>query len=152
MGEIHFELYPNECPKTVENFVGLAKKGYYEGCIFHRVIRAFMLQTGDPQGDGTGGTSIWNEEFEDEIRLPQLKHDAFVLAMANAGPHTNGSQFFITTVACPWLDGKHTVFGRVTRGSEVVTQIENVRVDEKKKPLMDVKISQVKVIESDVKK
>ncbi|TNV83648.1 hypothetical protein FGO68_gene5279 [Halteria grandinella] len=151
MGEVHFELFPNDCPKTVENFVGLAKKGYYEGCIFHRVIRTFMIQTGDPQGDGTGGTSIWNEEFEDEIR-PHLKHEAFVLAMANAGPNTNGSQFFITTVACPWLDGKHTVFGRVTRGSEVVSQIESVRVDDKKKPLMDVKISQVKVIESDVKK
>lgn len=99
------------------------RNGYYDSHIFHRVIKGFMIQTGDPNGDGTGGTSIWGVEFEDELR-DHLKHDAFTLSMANAGPHTNGSQFFITTVACPWLDGKHTVFGRVTRGSEVVTDIE----------------------------
>ena len=119
MGEIHVELYPTDCPKTVENFITHAKQGYYDNVIFHRVIRSFMIQTGDPKGDGTGGVSIWGGEFEDELR-PHLKHDQFMLSMANAGPNTNGSQFFITTVPCHWLDMKHTVFGRVTRGMEVV--------------------------------
>lgn len=147
MGEIHVELYPSECPKTVENFVTHAKQGYFDNLIFHRVIKSFMIQTGDPQGDGTGGTSIWGGEFEDEIR-PNLTHDQpFVLSMANAGPNTNGSQFYITTVPCPWLNGKHTVFGRVTRGMEVASQIEGVRVDERKKPLMDVRIRLIKVLD-----
>lgn len=146
MGEIHLELYPLECPKTVENFVTHAKNGYYDGMIFHRVIKSFMIQTGDPNGDGTGGVSIWGDEFEDELR-PNLKHGPFTLSMANAGPGTNASQFFITTVSCPWLDGKHTAFGKVTRGIEVVTQIENVRVDDKSKPLMDVKVRQIKIAE-----
>ena len=119
MGEIHLQLYPQDCPKTVENFVTHARNGYYDNLIFHRVIRSFMIQTGDPDGDGTGGSSIWGDEFEDEIR-PNLIHESFTLSMANAGPNTNASQFFITTVPCPWLDGKHTVFGKVTRGMEVV--------------------------------
>ncbi len=147
MGEIHVELYPSECPKTVENFVTHSKQGYFDNLIFHRVIKSFMIQTGDPSGDGTGGTSIWGGEFEDEIR-PNLTHDQpFVLSMANAGPNTNASQFYITTVPCPWLNGKHTVFGRVTRGMEVVNQIEGVRVDERKKPLMDVRIRLIKVLD-----
>lgn len=108
MGDIHLRLFPEHAPKTVENFVRLAKEGYYNGLIFHRVIKKFMLQTGDPLGDGTGGTSIWGREFEDEFS-PQLKHDRpYTLSMANAGPGTNGSQFFITTVPTPWLDNKHT--------------------------------------------
>lgn len=108
MGDIHLRLFPEHAPKTVENFVRLAKEGYYNGIIFHRVIKKFMLQTGDPLGDGTGGTSIWGREFEDEF-TPQLKHDRpYTLSMANAGPGTNGSQFFITTVPTPWLDNKHT--------------------------------------------
>jgi peptidylprolyl isomerase domain and WD repeat-containing protein 1 len=90
MGEIHVELYPTDCPKTVENFITHAKKGYYDNVIFHRVIRSFMIQTGDPKGDGTGGVSIWGGEFEDELR-PHLKHDQFMLSMANAGANTNGS-------------------------------------------------------------
>ena len=135
-GDIHVSLYrdecvliPNEncaftnfylshrCPKTVENFTVHSKNGYYNGVIFHRVIKGFMIQTGDPFGDGTGGESIWGHDFEDEIH-PKLKHDVpFTLSMANAGPNTNGSQFFITTVPLPHLDGKHTVFGRVTKGT-----------------------------------
>lgn len=146
MGEIHVDLFPKDCPKTVENFTTHARNGYYDGVLFHRVIRSFMIQTGDPEGNGTGGVSIWGDEFEDEIR-PHLKHEAFTLSMANAGANTNASQFFITTVPCSWLDGKHTVFGRVTRGAEVVTSIENVRVDERKMPLMDVRVKQIKVIE-----
>ncbi len=125
----------------------LAKTGYYNNVIFHRVKKGFMIQTGDPDGDGTGGDSIWGEEFEDEI-VNELNHDQpFVLSMANRGPGTNGSQFFITTGEAPWLNGKHTVFGKVTRGQEVALDIEKVRTDDKDKPLMDIKIQNVKVIE-----
>jgi peptidylprolyl isomerase domain and WD repeat-containing protein 1 len=100
----------------MENFLGHCQSGYYDNVLFHRVIAGFMIQTGDPLGDGTGGESIWGNEFDDEI-LSQLRHDRpFTVSMANAGPNTNGSQFFITTVATPWLDGKHTVFGRVVKG------------------------------------
>ncbi|ELR20633.1 CYP, putative, partial [Acanthamoeba castellanii str. Neff] len=124
MGDIHVQLFPVECPKTVENFATHSRNGYYNGLLFHRVIRGFMAQTGDPLGDGTGGTSIWGSDFEDEFH-PKLRHDRpFTVSMANAGPNTNGSQFFITTAAIPRLDGKHTVFGRVTRGSEVVLALE----------------------------
>jgi len=145
MGEIHVELYPQECPTAVENFVTHAKNGYYNNLIFHRVVRGFMIQTGDPQGDGSGGTSIWGAEFADEIS-DKLKHkEPFMLAMANQGKNTNGSQFYITTVPCPWLDGKHTVFGRVIKGQQVVNDIEFVRVDKEHKPLLDVKLQSVRV-------
>lgn len=144
-GDIHLQLFAAQTPKTVENFVGHAKNGYYDNVIFHRVIRGFMLQTGDPLGDGTGGTSIWGYEFEDEF-VPTLKHDRpFTLSMANAGPHTNGSQFFITTVPCPWLDNKHTVFGRVTRGMDVCTAIEKVDTNENDKPYEDIRILSIDV-------
>lgn len=107
LGDIHLRLFPEHTPKTVENFVGLAKKGYYDHVIFHRIIKGFMLQTGDPLGDGTGGESLWGHEFEDEFHKT-LKHDRpYTLSMANCGPNTNGSQFFVTTVPCPWLDNKH---------------------------------------------
>ncbi|KAF5744854.1 Cyclophilin71 isoform 2 [Tripterygium wilfordii] len=120
MGDIHMKLYPEECPKTVENFTTHCRNGYYDNLIFHRVIKGFMIQTGDPLGDGTGGQSIWGREFEDEFHK-SLRHDRpFTVSMANAGPNTNGSQFFITTVATPWLDNKHTVFGRVSKGMDVV--------------------------------
>lgn len=126
MGDITVRLYPDECPKTVENFCTHAKNNYYNGIIFHRVIKAFMLQTGDPLGDGTGGTSIWGNEFEDEFHR-SLRHDRpFTLSMANAGPNTNGSQFFLTTAKTPWLNGKHVVFGKVTAGFDVVKAIEDV--------------------------
>ncbi|CAE6415765.1 unnamed protein product [Rhizoctonia solani] len=145
MGDIHCRLFPEHTPKAVENFVGHAKSGYFEGVIFHRVIKKFMIQTGDPLGDGTGGTSIWGREFEDEFS-PAVKHDRpYTLSMANAGPNTNGSQFFITTVVTPWLDNKHTVFGRVVHGLEVVHAIENVKVNKVDKPFEDIKIINVDV-------
>ncbi|CAE6458326.1 unnamed protein product [Rhizoctonia solani] len=150
MGDIHCRLFPDHAPKAVENFVGHAKSGYFEGVIFHRVIKKFMIQTGDPLGDGTGGTSIWGREFEDEFS-PAVKHDRqvpippYTLSMANAGPNTNGSQFFITTVVTPWLDNKHTVFGRVVHGLEVVHAIENVKVNKVDKPFEDIKIINVDV-------
>lgn len=144
-GEIHIKLFPEECPKTVENFVSLANKGYYNNLIFHRVIKGFMIQTGDPKGDGTGGESIWGGMFDDEFN-DHLKHDAFCVSMANCGPNTNGSQFFITTVPCPWLDKKHTVFGKVFRGMDTVKNIEEQKVDKKDKPLFDIKLYNVKII------
>ncbi|KAL4402672.1 Peptidyl-prolyl cis-trans isomerase Cyp15 [Malassezia pachydermatis] len=142
-GDIHLQLYPDLVPKTVENFVGLAKKGYYNGVLFHRVIKKFMIQTGDPLGDGTGGESLWGGEFADEF-VKELRHDRpYTLSMANAGPNTNASQFFITTVATPWLDDKHTVFGRATSGLDVIHKIENAPINKFDKPKDDIQISSV---------
>jgi len=139
------KLFPDECPRTIENFSTHAKNGYFDNLIFHRVIQGFMIQTGDPLGDGTGGESIWGYEFEDEL-CDKLRHDRpGIVSMANAGPNTNGSQFFITTVATPWLDQKHTVFGRVTKGMDVVFQIEKVEVDKYDKPVEDIKILNVTI-------
>ncbi len=143
LGDIHLTLYTELVPKTCKNFVGLAKKGYYDNVIFHRIIKKFMLQTGDPLGDGTGGESRWGGNFEDEFH-PSLNHSKpFTLSMANAGPNTNGSQFFITTVPTPWLDRKHTVFGKVEAGMDVVKRIEEVKVDKNDKPRQDVRIINV---------
>ena len=139
-GDIKVELFPDRCPRTVENWTQHSRNSYYDGVIFHRVIKGFMIQTGDPLGDGTGGESIWGQEFEDEIDRDLRFDRPYVLAMANAGPNTNGSQFFITTAACPWLDGKHTIFGRVTKGADVAYAIERVRTDDNDKPYEDVKI------------
>ncbi|KAJ4980030.1 hypothetical protein NE237_010810 [Protea cynaroides] len=148
LGDIHMRLYPEECPKTVENFTTHCRNGYYDNLIFHRVIKGFMIQTGDPLGDGTGGQSIWGREFEDEFHK-SLRHDRpFTLSMANAGPNTNGSQFFITTVATPWLDNKHTVFGRVVKGMDVVQAIEKVKTDKADLPYQDIKILNVTVPKS----
>ncbi|XP_057955576.1 peptidyl-prolyl cis-trans isomerase CYP71 [Malania oleifera] len=145
MGDVHMRLYPEECPKTVENFTTHCRNGYYDNLTFHRVIKGFMIQTGDPLGDGTGGQSIWGREFEDEFHK-SLRHDRpFTVSMANAGPNTNGSQFFITTVATPWLDNKHTVFGRVVKGMDVVQAIEKVKTDKADKPYQDVKILNVTI-------
>ncbi|KAI0036439.1 peptidyl-prolyl cis-trans isomerase [Vararia minispora EC-137] len=145
VGDIHIRLFPHQAPKAVENFVGHAKSGYFEGIVFHRVIPKFMIQTGDPLGDGTGGTSIWGNEFEDEFH-PDLKHDRpYTVSMANAGPGTNGSQFFITTNATPWLDGKHSIFGRALSGLETIHTIENVKVNKHDKPLEDIKIINVDI-------
>ena len=120
-GTIELELYPRHAPQTVNNFVFLAKQGFYDGVTFHRVIGDFMIQGGDPTGSGSGGPGY---RFADECDGNPLKHDAKVISMANAGPNTNGSQFFITHVATPHLDGRHTVFGKVTSGEAVVDAVE----------------------------
>jgi peptidyl-prolyl cis-trans isomerase B (cyclophilin B) len=119
-GTIKVELAADKAPLTVANFVNLARRGFYDGLTFHRVIPDFMVQGGCPQGSGTGGPGY---RFEDETGSG-LSHERGVLSMANAGPATNGSQFFITHVACPWLDGKHTVFGKVLEGQDVVDKVE----------------------------
>ncbi|KAI9182951.1 Peptidyl-prolyl cis-trans isomerase cyp15 [Blastocladiella emersonii ATCC 22665] len=140
-GDITVKLFPDHTPRTVENWCTHARNNYYNGHLFHRVIKDFMLQTGDPKGDGTGGESCWGGEFDDEI-VAELRHDRpGTLAMANAGPNTNGSQFYITTTgATPWLDGKHTVFGRVINGMDVVHAIEATPVDKNDRPLRDILI------------
>lgn len=145
LGDIHIKLFPEQCPRTVENFVGHSRNGYYDNLIFHRVIRGFMIQTGDPNGDGTGGTSIWGHDFEDEFHF-DLRHDRpGTVSMANAGPNTNGSQFFITTASISRLDNKHTVFGRVTKGMDVVYLIEKVKTDRDDKPTKDIKMINVEI-------
>ncbi len=139
-GTIELTLYADKAPKTVENFIGLVKKGYYNGLIFHRVIKNFMIQGGDPTGTGSGGESLWGRTFDDEFN-PDLVFDApGILAMANRGPDTNGSQFFITTVPTPWLNGHHTIFGKVTGGYDVVQKIENTQVGSGDLPIEDQKI------------
>jgi peptidyl-prolyl cis-trans isomerase B (cyclophilin B) len=120
-GQIELELYPQYAPKTVNNFVFLAWEGYYDGVTFHRVINNFMIQGGDPTGTGSGGPGY---KFEDEVKGNPLRHEAGVISMANAGPNTNGSQFFITHSPQPHLDGKHTVFGKVIEGKDVVDSIK----------------------------
>src|SRR5690349_21404176 len=138
-GEITFELFDDDAPKTVQNFRDLADKGFYDGLVFHRVIKDFMIQGGCPQGTGTGGPGY---TFEDEINDHKIVRGA--LAMANAGPNTNGSQFFlVTTDAAPWLDGKHTVFGRVTDGMDVVDKIEGAQTDGRDRPTEDMRIESV---------
>ncbi|KAK4181365.1 cyclophilin-like domain-containing protein [Triangularia setosa] len=140
MGKITLELYTDHAPKTCTNFSTLASRGYYDGTIFHRIIKDFMIQGGDPTGTGRGGASIYGEKFEDEIRT-DLKHTgAGILSMANAGPNTNGSQFFITLAPTPWLDGKHTIFGRVKKGIRVVQRMGLVPVDKGDRPVEEVKI------------
>jgi len=140
-GPIAIELFESDAPKTVENFVGLARKGFYDGVIFHRVIPDFMIQGGDPTGTGSGGPGY---TFEDEFNDNKVERGA--LAMANAGPNTNGSQFFIVTAdACPWLDGKHTVFGRVTDGMDVVDAISALDTDARDRPNADVVIERVEL-------
>jgi peptidyl-prolyl cis-trans isomerase B (cyclophilin B) len=120
-GTIELDLFPKDAPKTVNNFVFLAKDGFYNGTVFHRVINDFMVQGGDPTGTGRGGPGY---KFEDEVGPGKPKHKVGSLSMANAGPGTNGSQFFITHIATDWLDGKHTVFGQVTKGQEIVNAIK----------------------------
>ncbi|QQR83764.1 peptidylprolyl isomerase [Candidatus Peregrinibacteria bacterium] len=142
-GTIKIRLFPEQAPKTVENFVGLAKKGYYDGLIFHRVIPDFMIQGGDPNGNGTGGESLWGGKFADEFSK-DLKNIRGALSMANAGPNTNGSQFFIVQApATPWLDGKHSVFGQVYEGMDVVDAIVNSDRGPNDKPLEDVVMEKV---------
>lgn len=142
-GTIKIKLFPTRAPKTVENFVGLVDKGYYDGIIFHRVIPDFMIQGGDPTGTGTGGESLWGGKFEDEFN-EDLKNIRGALSMANAGPNTNGSQFFIVEAeSTPWLDGRHSVFGQVFDGMEVVDKIISADRDGRDKPLKDIKMEKV---------
>ncbi|MED3876396.1 peptidylprolyl isomerase [Lysinibacillus capsici] len=174
LGAIKIKLFPEHAPKTVENFLGHAKSGYYNGIIFHRVIQDFMIQGGDPTGTGMGGESIWGNSFEDEFS-EQLFNLRGALSMANAGPNTNGSQFFIVQMnhlpsdmlrqlqgagfpeeiieayaqngGTPWLDHKHTVFGHVVEGMDIVDKIADVEKDFRDKPLEDVKIESITVFE-----
>ena len=174
LGAIKIKLFPEHAPKTVENFLGHAKSGYYNGIIFHRVIQDFMVQGGDPTGTGMGGESIWGNSFEDEFS-DKLFNLRGALSMANAGPNTNGSQFFIVQMkhlpsdmlrqlqgagfpeeiieayaqngGTPWLDHKHTVFGHVVEGMDIVDKIADVEKDFRDKPLDDVKIESITVFE-----
>jgi cyclophilin family peptidyl-prolyl cis-trans isomerase len=140
-GTIELELFDDDAPKTVANFTKLAGEGFYDGLIFHRVIPDFMIQAGCPRGDGTGGPGY---SFEDEFNHHPVARG--YLAMANAGPNTNGSQFFIVTIhAAPWLDGKHTVFGRVTSGQDVADRISEVDRDSRDKPLEPVAIESLTI-------
>ena len=142
-GAIEVELYPDDAPKTVDNFVNLARDGFYDGLIFHRVIPDFMIQGGDPTGTGSGGPGY---QFEDEFNRHKVVRGA--LAMANAGPNTNGSQFFIVTAEeTPWLDGKHTVFGRVTSGLEIADKISELPRDADDKPRENAVIERVELSE-----
>ncbi len=174
MGDIKIKMFPKQAPKAVENFITHAKCGYYNGLIFHRVIKDFMIQGGDPNGTGTGGESIWGKSFEDEF-TNELHNLNGALSMANAGPNTNGSQFFIVQAntvpvsminemkempdyfppdfvedyeklgGTPWLDYHHTVFGQVYEGMDIVNSIANVDVDDRDKPLTDVVINSITV-------
>ncbi|MDN6363428.1 MAG: peptidylprolyl isomerase [Tetragenococcus koreensis] len=173
-GTVSLLLFPELAPKTVENFIGLAKENYYDGIIFHRVIEDFMIQGGDPTGTGMGGESIWEEQFEDEFS-PYLFNLNGALSMANSGPNTNGSQFFIVTApevpgqmmdqmegagypdevikayrehgGTPWLDQRHTVFGHVVDGMDVVNDINKVETNPKDKPEDDVVIESIDVVQ-----
>lgn len=172
-GAVTINLFPELAPKTVENFIGLAKDDYYNGIIFHRVISDFMIQGGDPTGTGMGGESIWEEQFEDEFS-PDLFNLRGALSMANSGPNTNGSQFFIVTATqvpgqmigqmeaagypvevieayknggTPWLDNKHTVFGHVVEGMDIVDEIDKTETNYADKPVEDVVIESIEIIE-----
>ncbi|MBN2306842.1 peptidylprolyl isomerase [Candidatus Peregrinibacteria bacterium] len=144
MGTIKIQLFPEYAPKTVENFTGLIDKGYYDGLIFHRVIPNFMIQGGDPEGTGRGGESLWGGKFEDEFS-PNLRNIRGALSMANSGPDTNGSQFFIVQQegGTPWLNDRHSVFGQVFEGMDIVDAIANVDRDPADKPLEKVVMTKV---------
>jgi len=147
MGVIQFELYWQHAPKTCQNFSELARRGYYNGTIFHRVVADFMAQGGDPTGTGRGGRSIYGDKFEDEIH-PELRFTgAGILAMANSGPNSNTSQFFLTLAPTPHLDKKHTIFGRVQEGMKVLERIGSVSVDPQDRPREPVKIRKASVLQ-----
>lgn len=143
VGDIVVKLYPDVAPKAVENFLGHAENGYYEGVIFHRVIKDFMIQGGDPTGNGYGGKSIWGKPFEDEVDDSVRFDRKGLLAMANAGPRTNGSQFFITLAATPWLNDRHTIFGEVVDGMEVVDAIGTAETGPGDKPISEISMEKV---------
>ncbi|XP_055332925.1 peptidyl-prolyl cis-trans isomerase-like 1 [Paramacrobiotus metropolitanus] len=140
MGKVAVELYWHHAPKTCHNFAELARRGYYDGIAFHRIIQNFIIQGGDPTGTGRGGHSVYGKTFADEIH-PDLKHaGAGILSMANAGPNTNGSQFFITLAPTAHLDGKHAIFGRICKGMKTVERLGKVETGKDDKPLHEVKI------------
>lgn len=139
-GTIEIRLMPDIAPKTTENFIRLTENHYYDGLTFHRIIPEFMIQGGDPTGTGMGGQSIWGKPFADEVTTSAKFDKGGILAMANSGPNTNGSQFFITTVATPWLNMKHTIFGQVVKGQDVVEKLENVKTGPSNKPVEQQKI------------
>ena len=139
-GDLELKLWPEVAPKACVNFITLVERGYYDGLTFHRVIKDFMIQGGDPKGNGTGGESMWGKPFEDEVRDDVTFDRPGLLAMANSGPDTNGSQFFITATPTPWLNGKHTIFGEVVSGLDVMHKIEGVPADGANKPLESQKI------------
>jgi cyclophilin family peptidyl-prolyl cis-trans isomerase len=145
MGTIEIELFEKQTPKTVENFVGLANKKYYDGVIFHRVIDGFMIQGGDPTGTGRGGESVWGKKFNDEFDSTLVFDKEGILAMANAGPNTNGSQFFITLAPTKWLNNHHTIFGKVINGMDVVKAIGRVKKDGQDRPYADVVMESVTI-------
>ena len=145
-GDLKVEVFCDTVHKTSENFLALCASGYYNGTVFHRNIKGFMIQTGDPEGDGTGGSSIWGKDFEDEFSSKR-RHGAFALSMANAGPNTNGSQFFITTSTPEWLNDKHTIFGKVVEGYDKVKKIEGVEKGAGDKPVEDQKILKAYIAE-----
>lgn len=140
LGNVEITLMPEVAPKTCENFLGLVNKHYYDGLIFHRIIKSFMIQGGDPTGTGAGGESIWGKPFGDECHLTVKFDKPGLLAMANRGPNTNGSQFFITTVATPWLNMKHTIFGQVTAGYDIVKKMESAKTGPNDKPIDPIRI------------
>ncbi|GAA5970084.1 hypothetical protein JCM11641_000261 [Rhodosporidiobolus odoratus] len=147
LGNVTFELYDKHAPKTARNFATLAERGYYSGTVFHRIIADFMIQGGDPTGTGRGGTSIFGDRFEDEIH-PELRFTgAGILAMANSGPNTNGSQYFITLAPTPHLDKKHTIFGRVSSGMQVVQRLGAVATDNEDRPRETMKIMKSRVVD-----
>jgi len=142
-GDVTLELYPNVAPMAVENFTTHVKNGYYNGLTFHRIIKNFMIQGGDPTGTGAGGESIWKKPFKDEFKSGVVFDKAGILAMANAGPRTNGSQFFITTAPTPWLNGYHTIFGRVVQGMDTIAKLNNIATNGQRggdRPLQSQKI------------
>ena len=139
-GVIEVKLMPDAAPKACENFKSLVEKGYYNGIMFHRVIKKFMIQGGDPTGTGRGGSSVWGKPFEDEFKNGVTFDRKGLLAMANAGPGTNGSQFFITCAPTQWLDKKHTIFGEVISGYDVVEKIENTPTGPGDRPISEQKI------------
>lgn len=151
MGTVKIKLFPEQAPMTVENFVGLAKKGYYNGIIFHRIIDNFMIQGGDPTGTGRGGESLWGKKFKDEFSPSLVFDKEGILAMANAGPGTNGSQFFITLAPTPWLNNHHTIFGQVVEGMYIVHTIGKVRTGAMDKPVNEVKMESVTIEEPETK-
>ena len=148
-GLIEIKLWPDIAPKACENFIKLVEKHYYDGIIFHRIIKDFMLQTGDPTGTGAGGESIWNKKFEDEVQADVAFEKPGLVAMANSGPNTNGSQFFITTKATPWLNMNHTIFGEVVEGMDIVKKLENIKTDLEDRPEAEQKMIKVYVKKED---